>query len=50
MERYFKLLVIGDSGTGKTSFVDRYCNNKFRQDLKTSAGGEITKLVVILVW
>lgn len=35
----FKVLVIGDSTVGKTSFTDRYTNNKFKGEYKPTLGG-----------
>ncbi len=33
-EFLFKVLLIGDPGVGKTSFVQRYANDVFRDDYK----------------
>ena len=35
----FKVLVIGDSTVGKTSFTDRYTSNKFKGEYKHTQGG-----------
>lgn len=35
----FKVLVIGDSTVGKTSFTDRYTSNKFKGEYKSTQGG-----------
>ena len=40
-ERVFKILVIGDSTVGKTSFVQRYVNNSFTKDYKCTIGGTL---------
>ncbi|XP_040579576.2 LOW QUALITY PROTEIN: uncharacterized protein [Lepeophtheirus salmonis] len=37
-ERLFKVLLIGDPGVGKTSFVQRYTTNLFRTDYKGTVG------------
>ena len=37
-ERVFKIVFIGDSGVGKTSFVQRFCNNSFRESFSTTIG------------
>ncbi|TRY70869.1 hypothetical protein TCAL_10310 [Tigriopus californicus] len=37
-ECLFKVLLIGDPGVGKTSFVQRYTNNIFRTDYKGTVG------------
>lgn len=34
----FKLLVVGDSGVGKSSFLSRYFKSTFKQDLRTTVG------------
>ena len=33
-----KVVIIGDSGTGKTSILQRYTNNEFSLDAKTTIG------------
>ena len=35
----YKVLVIGDSSVGKTSFTDRYTSNKFKGEYKMTQGG-----------
>ena len=37
-EKHFKVLLIGDPNVGKTSFVQRYANDTFRQDYKGTVG------------
>lgn len=37
-EKHFKVLLIGDANVGKTSFVQRYANDSFRQDYKGTVG------------
>ena len=39
-ESVFKLLLIGDSGVGKTAMVGRYCYSKWMPNLKVTLGGE----------
>ncbi len=36
----FKIIVVGDIGVGKTSFINRYINNSFTIDNKSSLGCE----------
>ena len=33
-----KILLLGDSGVGKTSLLERYANNQFKTNLMTTAG------------
>ena len=37
-ETYVKLIICGDGGVGKTSFLNRYVNNKFIEDSKMTKG------------
>ncbi|PAA73631.1 hypothetical protein BOX15_Mlig028188g2, partial [Macrostomum lignano] len=46
MERLFKILIIGDGTVGKTSFVQRYVNDVFRQDYKSTIGVDFALKVV----
>lgn len=36
----FKIILIGDSGVGKTNFLLRYIKNEFKQDSKCTVGVE----------
>ena len=36
--REIKVILLGDSGVGKTSIINRYINNKFNEDEKSSIG------------
>ena len=36
--REIKVILLGDSGVGKTSIIKRYINNKFNEDEKSSIG------------
>ena len=40
-EMIFKLIIIGDSTTGKTNILSRYLNNKFDRDSKATIGMEL---------
>ena len=42
-ERVYKILVIGDGLVGKTSFVERYVNNRFIATYKATLGGRAKK-------
>lgn len=40
--QFFKIIVVGDPGVGKTSFIQRYCNEQWYSDelsLKESSIG-----------
>ncbi|XP_071960104.1 ras-related protein Rab-7L1-like isoform X2 [Antedon mediterranea] len=45
IERLFKVLIIGDGTVGKTSFVERYVSNRFRDDYKTTIGDFALKVL-----
>ena len=40
-EMIFKLIIIGDSTTGKTNILSKYLNNKFDRDSKSTIGMEL---------
>ncbi len=37
-EFLLKIIIIGDSGVGKTNILFRYCENSFRQDYTATIG------------
>lgn len=37
-ERIFKIIFVGDSGVGKTSFIHRFCNDNFKTNFHTTIG------------
>ena len=42
----FKVIIIGDSGVGKTSIINRYCKSNFNDSTKPTIGVELnTKMV-----
>ena len=47
-ECLFKVLLIGDPGVGKTSFVQRYTNNMFRTDYKGTVGVDFALKILTL--
>ncbi len=47
-DRVFKIVFIGDSGVGKTSFVQRFCHDSFRESFNTTIGVDFqVKLLLI---
>lgn len=36
--RIFKIVFVGDSGVGKTSFIHRFCNDQFRPNFSATIG------------
>ena len=41
-EMIFKIILIGDTSTGKTHILSRYINNKFEEDTKPTIGVELS--------
>ena len=37
-ERVFKIVFVGDSGVGKSSFIHRFCNNVFKATFSATIG------------
>lgn len=37
-ERVFKIVFIGDSGVGKSSFIHRFCNDSFKEAFSATIG------------
>lgn len=42
-----KIILIGHSGTGKTSYVNRWANNKFSEDYKATIVSEYTQKIIL---
>lgn len=38
LQRVFKIVIIGDSGVGKSSFIHRFCHNRFRSSYSATIG------------
>ncbi|XP_046653684.1 ras-related protein Rab-7L1-like isoform X2 [Daphnia pulicaria] len=45
-EKLFKVIIIGDPGVGKTSFIRRYVQNAFRGDYKATIGVDFALKIV----
>jgi Ras-related protein Rab-1B len=43
----FKILTAGDGGVGKTTFVHRFIDNRFRENYHKTIGLEISKKIVV---
>jgi len=43
----YKIVLVGDHGTGKTSLIKRYIDNSFSEDYKSSIGVSISKKELI---
>ena len=39
---FLKVLVVGDSGVGKTSLLNKYCYNRFDNSVKPTIGCDFT--------
>lgn len=44
----FKIIILGDSGVGKTSLLNQYVNQKYTQQYRATVGADfMTKEVVV---
>ena len=44
--RDLKIIIVGDSGTGKTSFVNRYILNKFAQNCQATIASQLSSKII----
>ena len=44
----FKVIMIGDPGTGKTSLINKYVEEKFEEEYKATIGANIVKKEVLI--
>jgi small GTP-binding protein len=47
MEEFLKLLIIGDSGVGKSCILSRFCENKFIEAFYNTIGVDFVTLPII---
>ena len=47
-QKHYKIIVIGDPTVGKTSFVQRYIQNSFKNDYKGTVGVDFALKVIKL--
>lgn len=43
---FLKIIVIGDSGVGKTSLIQQYCHGFFQHNMKSTIGCDFTTKVL----
>ncbi|EAR85334.1 Rab-family small GTPase (macronuclear) [Tetrahymena thermophila SB210] len=48
LDYQFKILLIGDSGVGKTSIMNRFTENKFNVEIKSTIGVEYSKKTMVI--
>jgi len=41
-----KIVLIGDSGVGKTSFMNRFCSDKFKHNIQCTVGLDYGQKVI----
>ena len=49
MAQSFKVIVVGESGTGKTTIIQRLINNTFRSESQATVGVDSNLLIVKLM-
>lgn len=47
-ERVFKVVFVGDSGVGKSSFIHRFCHDAWRPSFTATIGNEL--MTQFAVW
>ena len=48
-EKLFKVIIIGDPGVGKTSFIRRYVQNAYRADYRATVGVDFALKIGICI-
>lgn len=47
-KKFLKVIILGDSGVGKTSLMNQFVNNKFSSQYKATIGADfLTKDVIV---
>lgn len=46
MSKQCKVVVLGDSGVGKTTIIHHYINNEFRADFKSTIGADFSSKII----
>ena len=41
--KYFKFIILGDQSVGKSALIQRFNNNKFSYELKSTIGAEFVQ-------
>ncbi|KAI3675348.1 hypothetical protein L1987_84937 [Smallanthus sonchifolius] len=47
-DHFFKIILIGDSGVGKSNLLSRFCHNKFTLEFNSTIGVEFTTKTLII--
>ena len=47
-EQLYKIIIIGDSGVGKSNILGRYLHNEFLQDTKSTVGVEFGSKIIVI--
>ncbi|KAI3809895.1 hypothetical protein L1987_19498 [Smallanthus sonchifolius] len=47
-DHFFKIILIGDSGVGKSNLLSRFCHNKFTLEFNSTIGVEFTTKTLIV--
>ncbi len=49
-ERVYKVVFVGDSGVGKSSFIHRFCSNTFKATFSATIGKCCIEILYMYVW
>jgi len=45
-QQLFKIVLLGDNNVGKTNLITRYCSDTFREEKRSTSGGELSCKIV----